>query len=99
MRAIHIGKWMFNMQESGELIISTPQDGMILTPVQCHEVFNLFFEYREQIMRGSRDALEKCAHKPVKDTCRRGHLLTSENVYYRPDGYGTCKACRRKVYV
>ena len=99
MRIVHIGKWTFNIQENGELIISTPQDGMILSPTQCHEVFNLLFEYRTQIMQGSRDAEYKQEQKPVKAMCKRGHLLTPENVYYRSDGYGTCRLCRKKQYV
>lgn len=32
--------------------------------------------------------------KPGHSTCRRGHELTKDNTYHRPDGYPACRVCR-----
>jgi hypothetical protein len=33
--------------------------------------------------------------RAIADTCKRGHDLTGDNVYSRPDGKRGCRTCRR----
>jgi hypothetical protein len=30
---------------------------------------------------------------PLQKRCRKGHRLTGDNIYYRPDGYPACREC------
>lgn len=53
----------------------------------------LIEERRRELEDAPRD--EKPARKPRRAThCRRGHELYPENLYWRPNGYAECRACR-----
>lgn len=55
----------------------------------CLEVVTL----KTNILRGNGPA----ARNARKTHCKRGHLLSGDNLYVFPDGRRQCKACRRML--
>lgn len=86
-------------RQSYELFVGTIPDGMTIdhlcrvracvNPMHLEVVTN-----RENVLRG--ETLQ--AANARKTHCPRGHLLSGDNLYLRPDGKGRdCKTCRRET--
>lgn len=92
------GKLTLTHRVSYELLVGLIPEGLVLDH-SCHvrNCVNPSHLEPVTIEENSRRQLPHLRPKTYKkrDSCRRGHVFSTENSYIRPDGKRDCKLCKR----